>query len=148
MTRRVRETTILLASAVATLIPTGPACAATFGAERLRDSAVRGLAGLQSSQAVSDSQRTCTSCHHHLQPPIAFRVAREHGIPVDEKAALAEVRHAFNFSDIIWNGLSCRRTLCVPLHSSPARRSTESPPNRAKRDDCWGWASRFLRARA
>ena len=47
----------------------------------------------------------------------------------------------------IWNGLSCKRTISVPLRGSPARRSRKSPPNRAERDDFGGLGkSRFLEA--
>jgi ankyrin repeat protein len=72
--------------------------AAPPSSEEIRDAAARAVAGVQRSQTVWEAQMKCASCHHQLLPALAFQVARQHGIPVDEKAALTEVRYAFDFN--------------------------------------------------
>jgi ankyrin repeat protein len=67
-------------------------------AKQIHEAAARAVAGLQASQTVWEAQMKCASCHHQLLPALAFRVARQHGIPVDEQAAMAEVRYAFDFN--------------------------------------------------
>ena len=42
----------------------------------------------------------CASCHHQYQPSLAFRAAREHGVPVNEAIARADAAKAFTFADI------------------------------------------------
>src|SRR5579884_3294005 len=80
------------------LVFAGGAGAAPPSAQLIRDAATRAVAGLQSSQRLWEAQMKCASCHHQLLPALAFRMARQHGIPVDEEAALAEVRYAFDFN--------------------------------------------------
>src|SRR6202035_1637005 len=43
------------------------------------------------------SKQSCFSCHQQLMPALAFRAARQHGIPVDEAAAHADVASAFGY---------------------------------------------------
>src|SRR5262249_13853809 len=43
----------------------------------------------------------CASCHHQVLPAMAFSMARQHGIPVDEKLARADAAAAFGqFADV------------------------------------------------
>ena len=54
---------------------------------------------LQAGQKTWYSKINCHSCHHQFQPAMAFRVARAHGIPVDEEIAHADAVKAFAFTD-------------------------------------------------
>jgi ankyrin repeat protein len=77
---------------------------AAFGADaspdQIRDSATRAIALLQAGQKTWYSKINCHSCHHQFQPAIAFRVARAHGVPVDETIAHADAVKAFPFTDL------------------------------------------------
>jgi len=64
---------------------------------RIRDAATRAVALIQDSQKNWYSKRSCFSCHQQVLPALAFRAAREHGIPVDEAAAHADAARAFAF---------------------------------------------------
>jgi len=80
--------------------------AALFGQEvdpdRARDAAARALVAIQKAQApwYTTNKQVCASCHHQYQPALAYRVARDHGVPFDESIARADATKAFNFSDI------------------------------------------------
>jgi ankyrin repeat protein len=50
---------------------------------------------LQSSQKDWYVKQSCESCHHQILPALAFRVAREHGIAVNEEIARDNAVHAF-----------------------------------------------------
>src|SRR5262245_43016228 len=69
---------------------------------RIREAAVRGLVAIQKAQTnwFTSYKQVCASCHHQYQPALAFRTAREHGIPVDEAIARADAVKAFTFADI------------------------------------------------
>ena len=67
---------------------------------RITDAATRGVAAIQASQAIWSEERECSSCHHQYQPAIAFAVAREHGIPVNERNAAAIASSTADFSNI------------------------------------------------
>jgi ankyrin repeat protein len=69
---------------------------------RVRDAAARALAPIQKAQApwYGANKQVCASCHHQYQPALAYRVARDHGVPLDEGIARADAAKAFNFSDI------------------------------------------------
>ena len=69
---------------------------------RIRESAGRGVAAIQKAQATwyTTNKQVCASCHHQYQPALAFRAAREHGIPVDETIARADAIKAFTFADV------------------------------------------------
>ena len=56
-------------------------------AARIRDAATKAVALIQKSQKNWPSKQSCFSCHQQVLPALAFRAAREHGIPVDEPAA-------------------------------------------------------------
>jgi ankyrin repeat protein len=80
--------------------------AALFGQEvdpdRARDAAAKALAAIQKAQApwYTTNKQVCASCHHQYQPALAYRVARDHGVPFDESIARADAAKAFDFSDI------------------------------------------------
>jgi ankyrin repeat protein len=69
---------------------------------RVRDAAARALVAIQTAQApwFTANKQVCSSCHHQYQPALAFRAAREHGIPVNEAIARADAVTAFTFADI------------------------------------------------
>ena len=69
---------------------------------RIRDAAARGVAAIQKAQSgwYTTNKQVCASCHHQYQPSLAFRAAREHGVPVDEAMARADAVKAFTFADI------------------------------------------------
>ena len=52
--------------------------------------ATKAVALIQTSQKGWYSKQSCSSCHNQLLPAIAFRVARQHGIHVDEAIARAD----------------------------------------------------------
>jgi ankyrin repeat protein len=64
---------------------------------RIRDAAAKAVALIQKSQKNWPSKQSCFSCHQQVLPALAFRAAREHGIPVDEPAAHADAAFAFAF---------------------------------------------------
>jgi ankyrin repeat protein len=68
--------------------------------DQIRDSATRAIPLLQAGQKTWYSKINCHSCHHQFQPAMAFRVARAHGIPVDETIARADALKAFAFTDL------------------------------------------------
>jgi hypothetical protein len=49
---------------------------------------------------VRREQQVCASRHHHDQPALALRVARHHGIPIDETIARSDGGEAFSFADL------------------------------------------------
>jgi ankyrin repeat protein len=67
---------------------------------RLRDAAAKNLALFQSSQKHWFEVQRCDSCHHQYQPALAYRAAREHGIPFDEAIARADAAKAFTYADL------------------------------------------------
>jgi ankyrin repeat protein len=69
-------------------------------AGRIRDAAARNLALFQASQKQWFDVQRCDSCHHQYQPALAYRAAREHGIPFDERIARADAAKAFTYADL------------------------------------------------
>src|SRR5436190_2052217 len=69
-------------------------------AARLRDAAARNLSLFQASQKHWFEVQRCDSCHHQYQPALAYRAAREHGIPFDETIARADAAKAFTYADL------------------------------------------------
>src|SRR5260370_19975037 len=61
----------------------------------LRDAAAKAVTLLQSSQKDWYAKQSCASCHHQALPAMAYRVAREHGVPVNETLAHADAAQAF-----------------------------------------------------
>ena len=80
------------------------AVALAFGQDaapsQIRDAATRALALVQKSQKDWYRSQRCYSCHHQLQPALAYRAAREHGIPFDENIAHADAVRAFDYTDL------------------------------------------------
>ena len=64
-------------------------------ADRVREAAKQAIGLIQKSQVTWYKKQSCTSCHNQLLPAMAFRAAREHGIPVDENIAHADAAAAF-----------------------------------------------------
>jgi hypothetical protein len=69
-------------------------------ADRLREAAGKNLALFQASQKHWFEVQRCDSCHHQYQPALAYRAAREHGIPFDEAIARADAAKAFTYADL------------------------------------------------
>jgi ankyrin repeat protein len=67
---------------------------------RIRDAAARNLALFQASQKRWFDVQRCDSCHHQYQPALAYKSAREHGIPFDEAIARADAAKAFTYADL------------------------------------------------
>ena len=66
----------------------------------IRDAATRNLTLFQASQKHWFEVQRCDSCHHQYQPALAYRSAREHGIPFDEAIARADAAKAFTYADL------------------------------------------------
>src|SRR5688500_8901166 len=68
----------------------------------VREAAARAVAVIQKAQApwYTANKQVCGSGHHQYQPALAFRAARERGIPVDEAIARADALKAFTFADL------------------------------------------------
>jgi ankyrin repeat protein len=71
--------------------------AADTSTARLQAAAIKAVAIIQKSQKSWYTKQSCFSCHQQVFPALAFRSAREHGIPVDEQAAHTDAAAAFGF---------------------------------------------------
>ncbi|HYL36376.1 MAG TPA: ankyrin repeat domain-containing protein [Bryobacteraceae bacterium] len=71
------------------------ASAANLAPDRIRDAASKAIALLQVPQKDWYAKQSCYSCHNQLMPALAFRVARQHGIPVNEKVAHDDAARGF-----------------------------------------------------
>src|ERR1700685_1488709 len=71
--------------------------AADVSTPRIQEAATKAVAIIQKSQKNWYTKQTCFSCHQQVLPALAFRSAREHGIPVDEAAAHADAAAAFGY---------------------------------------------------
>ena len=69
-------------------------------ADDIRNAAARNLALFQSSQKHWFEVQRCDSCHHQFQPALAYRAAREQGIPFDDTIARADAARAFAYADL------------------------------------------------
>ena len=67
---------------------------------RIREAAARNLTLFQASQKRWFDVQRCDSCHHQYQPALAYKSAREHGIPFDEAIARADAAKAFTYADL------------------------------------------------
>src|SRR5438309_32976 len=67
------------------------------GEAELRAASTKAIKVIQHSQVVWYQRETCTSCHHQLLPQISFNLARERGVPLDEKIARETTGNAFAF---------------------------------------------------
>ena len=91
-----RKTTAVLAG----LLWLAPHVAGAADPARIRDAATRNLTLFQASQKHWFEVQRCDSCHHQYQPALAYRSAREHGIPFDEAIARADAAKAFTYADL------------------------------------------------
>ena len=66
----------------------------------IHEAVAKNLALFQKSQQHWFEVQRCDSCHHQYQPALAYRAAREHGIPFDETIARADAARAFTYADI------------------------------------------------
>src|SRR5499433_4298133 len=82
------------------VLGSGSAFAAGAEPAALRDAAAKNLALFQQSQKKWFDVQRCDSCHHQYQPALAYRAAREHGIPFDETIARADAARAFAYADL------------------------------------------------
>jgi hypothetical protein len=73
------------------------AWAAETTPSQIRQAATRAIAVIQKSQKTWYTKQGCVSCHQQVFPALAFRAAREHGIPVDEQSARADAAAGFSF---------------------------------------------------
>src|SRR5438128_4502350 len=89
-----------MAVGIALCLPASAAAAGPDRAASLRDAAARNLTLFQSSQKHWFEVQRCDSCHHQYQPALAYRAAREHGIPFDETIARADAAKAFTYADL------------------------------------------------
>jgi ankyrin repeat protein len=71
--------------------------AADPSSARIQEATTKAVAVIQKSQKTWYSKQNCFSCHQQVLPALAFRAAREHGIPVDEPAAHADAAAAFGY---------------------------------------------------
>ena len=78
----------------------------TATSNQIADAATRAIAAIQRSQATWYDHQVCSSCHQQFQPAIAFAVAREHGISVDEAIARANAAKAFASATSTWRPTS------------------------------------------
>src|SRR2546423_5144164 len=92
--------TRVAAGFVALVLGSGSAFAAGADAQKIRDAAARNLTLFQQSQKNWFDVQRCDSCHHQYQPALAYRAAREHGIPFDETIARADAAKAFTYADL------------------------------------------------
>ncbi len=66
-------------------------------AARIQEAATKAVSLIQTSQKTWYTKQRCVSCHQQVFPALAFRVAREHGIRVDEQAAHSDAAAAFGY---------------------------------------------------
>jgi ankyrin repeat protein len=89
------------------------------GETDLRAASAKAIKLMQHSQVVWYKKQVCTSCHHQLLPEITLRLARERGVPFDEKVARDTTMTAFaylkdldsavqgyDFIDVFFDGLA------------------------------------------
>jgi len=55
----------------------------------VRKAVERALPALERSAASFVAKRACVSCHHNILPVLAFHLARQHGLAIDEKVLAA-----------------------------------------------------------
>jgi len=63
----------------------------------LRDASAKSIKLIQQSQAAWAKKETCNSCHHQLLPEFTIALARERGVPVDEKVARDTTANTFAY---------------------------------------------------
>lgn len=91
--QRKSESHTILGSVVAMATYPDKAIAET----ELRAASAKAIKVIQHSQVIWYQRETCASCHHQLLPEISFNLARERGVPVDEKIARETTSNTFAF---------------------------------------------------
>lgn len=71
--------------------------AGTVAETELRTASAKAIKIIQRSQGVWYQRETCTSCHHQLLPQVPLALARERGVPLDEKIAGEITTNAFAY---------------------------------------------------
>jgi ankyrin repeat protein len=84
------------------MAPVSAAAQAASSDEQIASATIRALGAIQAAQATwyTTNKQVCASCHHQYQPALAFRAARERGLPVNEEIARADALKAFTFADL------------------------------------------------
>src|SRR5262245_57377274 len=97
-----RAVTLMSGATMVALLIVSTGRAQEADPDRVRPAATRAVAAIQKAQATwyTTNKQVCASCHHQYQPALAYRAAREHGIPVNESIAGADAVKAFTFADI------------------------------------------------
>ena len=63
----------------------------------LRAASAKAIKLIQQSQAVWAKKETCNSCHHQLLPELPLKLARDRGVPLDEKVARDTTANTFAY---------------------------------------------------
>lgn len=93
-----RRSTIFVVSStmrywiLATLLST---CSLAATPDAIRSAGIKAVDLVQGSQKTWFSKQSCSSCHNQILPALAFRVARQHGLPLNETVARADAAKAF-----------------------------------------------------
>ena len=114
------------------LLSISPAWSADASA--IREAATKAVALIQTSQKSWFHKESCESCHQQDLPAMAFRAAREHGIPVDAAAARADAVGAFsrfsNFDRVVqWTDIIDPPGRRLSPARGRSRRSSPQPLN-------------------
>src|SRR5688572_25065616 len=89
-----------------TLMPFVITAAATLATAQpraeIREAVVKALVPVQKAQGpwFTANKQVCASCHQQYQPSLAYRAARERGVPVNETIARADAVKAFTFAGV------------------------------------------------
>ena len=63
----------------------------------LRAASAKAIKLIQQSQAVWAKKETCNSCHHQLLPELPLKLARDRGVPLDERVAQGTTANTFAY---------------------------------------------------
>jgi len=63
----------------------------------LRAASEKAIKVIQQSQIVWSKKESCNSCHHQLLPEIPMKLARERGVPLDEKTSRDTATNTFSY---------------------------------------------------
>ena len=74
-----------------------PSSLAPVAEADLRAASAKAIKLIQQSQELWSKKESCASCHHQLLPEIPIRLARERGVPVDEKVASETTTNTFAY---------------------------------------------------
>ncbi len=82
---------------VAAVLVTSAAAADTPSQARVRAAAAKSVALLQKVGAQWYESQSCVSCHHQTLPMMAYRIARQRGVPFDESLVRRELLQGFRY---------------------------------------------------